>query len=271
MTKYSHTYNYDKLDDDSKKKILIELYENQKKSFSDIATMYNTYSNKIRRDAVKYKISIRNKSEAQKNALSRGSIKHPTKGRKRTDQEKLKIGGGVIDYWENLSEREIEERREKARINWQKMSDDDKENITKLANQAVRQSSKVGSKLEHFVLKELIANGYKVNFHQEQVLSNTKLQLDMFIPTLNTAIEIDGPSHFSPVWGEDALARNKKYDEKKEGLILGKGLVLIRIKQTKDFSPSRAHMIVYKLLDILKSIKIKFPEINNRILEIGDQ
>lgn len=271
MSKSSQTYNYDQLDDTGKKKVLTELYEKQKKSFADIASICGTYSNKIRRDAKKYNIPIRNKSEAQKNALSNGSTKHPTKGRQRTDEEKLKIGGGIIEYWEGLSDKEIQQRKDKAKANWQKMSEDDKQYITKLANKAVRESSKVGSKLEHFILKALLEQGYQVSFHQEQILSNTKLQLDIFIPSLNTAIEVDGPSHFSPVWGEDALARNKKYDEKKTGLILGKGLVLIRIKQTKDFSPSRAKMVVDKLLALLGSISEKFPEVNNRILDIGDQ
>jgi very-short-patch-repair endonuclease len=270
MKKSSQTFNYNSLDDAGKKELLIELYQKQKKSFADIASMYSTYSNRVRRDAKKYKINIRDKSEAQKNALSRGVTKHPTKGRKRTNEEKLKIGGGIIEYWDGLSDEEIQKRKEKAKINWEKMSEDEKKNITRLANTAVRKSSKTGSKLEHFIFNALIAAGYKVNFHQEQILSNTKLQLDIFLPTLNIAIEVDGPSHFSPVWGADALARNKKYDEKKTGLILGKGLVLIRIKQTKDFSPTRAKNIVDILIDNIKIISNKFPDINNRIIEIGD-
>ena len=89
--------------------------------------------------------------------------------------------------------------------------------------------------LTRFILDSLLQDGYKVDFHKEQSLLNTKLQIDLFLPSMNTAIEIDGPSHFLPVWGEDALAKNISYDQKKQGLILGKGLALIRIKQTKDF------------------------------------
>jgi very-short-patch-repair endonuclease len=86
---------------------------------------------------------------------------------------------------------------------------------------------------------------------------------------MNTAIEVDGPSHFEPIWGDDSLSRNQKYDNKKTGLILGKGWVLIRVKQSKDFSPSRALIIYEELKSVLGNIKTKFPT-NNRIFEIGD-
>ena len=87
---------------------------------------------------------------------------------------------------------------------------------------------------------------------------------------MNVAIEIDGPSHFKEVWGEDALEKNIKYDNKKTGLILGKGLVLVRIKQEMDFSKSRADLVYAKLLENLKSIQNNFPEPGNREIKIGD-
>ena len=100
------------------------------------------------------------------------------------------------------------------------------------------------------------------------MLVTTKLQIDIFLPTMNTAIEIDGPSHFEPVWGDKSLERNIRYDNKKTGLILGKGWLLIRIKQTKDFSNSRATLIYEKLQSELNKIKIEFP--TNRVIELGD-
>ena len=139
------------------------------------------------------------------------------------------------------------------------------------ANVAVRESSKVGSKLEKFILNQLLKDGYKVNFHQEQTLSNTKLQIDMVLPTINTAIEIDGPSHFLPVWGEDTLKKNITYDQKKAGLILGKGMVLIRIKQLNDYSNTRAINIYNELHVLLQQIRTKFPDSNNRSFIIEDK
>ena len=262
---------YDKLSDNAKKNLLVKEYENNKKSFRDIAKDCGTYANKIRRDAIKFKINIRDKSDAQKNALQRGSASHPTEGKKRPDSVKEKIGYKVMTAWENLDDKELEKRKNKARKNWEKLSDDMKENILHQANVAVREASKKGSKLEIYLLNSLLSDGYKVDFHKEQTLSNTKLQIDLFLPTMNVAIEVDGLSHFEPVRGDDALKRNKGYDNKKTGLILGKGLVLIRIIQKKDFSKTRASIIYNELKKSLENIKNKFPDKDNRTLIIGDR
>lgn len=261
---------YNKLNDLDKKTLIKKLYVTEKKSFQQIAEQLGTYSNKVRRDAIKFKIPIRDKTQAQKNALSNGTHKHPTKGTQRSDDTKNKIGKGVLNSWESLTDQQIKDRKDKARIQWDKLSDDHKANMIAKANKAVRDSSKMGSKLEKFISNKLLSDGYRIDFHKEQLLSNTKLQIDIFIPSLNVAIEVDGPSHFLPVWGEDVLKRNIKYDNKKTGLILGKGCVLIRIKQTRDFSKSRAQLIYDKLSQTLKNIEHKFPDINNRTIEIGE-
>lgn len=261
---------YESLDDKEKTKILVDLYEKQNKSFRDIAEQLGTYPNKVRRDAIKLKIKIKDKSEAQKNALKSGKHTHPTKGKPRDESTKSKIGKGVLSSWDNLSTKELEQRRKKAKTNWENLSDDERAYMQRMATSAVRQTSKTGSKLEKYILENLIRDGYKVQFHQEQTLANTKLQIDMVLPTINVAIEIDGPSHFLPVWGDEALKRNKAYDQKKEGLILGKGLALIRIKQLRDFSKSRADILYGKLKNIISSIETKFPDIDNRSFLIED-
>lgn len=262
--------NYNKLSDSEKKNFLKQHYEVDKKSFADIAAFTGTYANKIRRDAIKLKIKIRDKSEAQKNALNSGKSDHPTRGKKRPDNVKQKIGLSVLHSWENLDDKEIENRKIKARINWVNKSDNEKADILRQANAAVREASKTGSKLERFLLNKLLESGLNVEFHKEQSILNTKLQIDLFIPKLNVAIEVDGPSHFEPVWGDDALKRNRKYDDKKTGLILGKGLYLIRIKQNKDFSKSRGLLILDKLQKILDDIKNNKLS-TNKVLKIGDE
>ena len=252
MKKYNTLY--DTLCDQEKMDLLTRLYINEKQSFADIADSYNTYANKIRRDAKKLNIPIRDKSSAQKNALNTGKHKHPTKGTNRTDETKHKIGKSVMDSWNHLTKDELTKRKQKSKENWDKLTLDEKEYRQRSASQAVRVSSKVGSKLEKFLLSLLIKYGYNVDFHKEHSLVNTKLQIDLFLPTMNIAIEVDGPSHFLPVWGEDALQKNIAYDRKKEGLILGKGWHLIRIKQLKDFSKTRASMIYEILINTIEEI-----------------
>ena len=256
--------------DGEKIEFLKEQYENNKKSFQDIAKMTGTYANRLRRDAIKFKIKIRDKSEAQKNALKSGRVDHPTKGKERSENTKNKIGLSVLESWEKLSDSELQKRKDKARDNWNSLDENEQEEILKKANEAVRESSKSGSKLEKYLLTELLRDGHSVEFHKEQNLANTKLQIDLFIPKLSIAIEVDGPSHFEPVWGDDVLKRNKSYDNKKSGLILGKGLVLIRIKQSKDYSKSRAYLIYQELKNHIANISNNFPSVNNRTINIGD-
>lgn len=258
--------NYSSYSDYDKKQLIEKMYIKEKLSFSSIAEQLNTYANKVRRDALKYKIPIRDKSQAQSNALKTGAHKHPTKGTQRTETTKSKIGKSVMNSWDSLDDKELARRKKNSKKLWNSLSDDEKQNRLNLANQAVRNSSKTGSKLEHYLLEQLINSGYKVDFHKEQILSNTKLQIDLFLPTMNIALEVDGPSHFLPVWGNDVLARNQKYDKKKTGLIIGKGLKLIRIKQTHDFSKSRASILYDKLLKAIDKIndsKIKSIEVED--------
>jgi very-short-patch-repair endonuclease len=261
---------YQNLNDEQKKQLIIKDYVNSKKSLADMASDYGTYANKIRRDAIRLNIPLRDKSAAQKNALKTGAHKHPTKGTKRSDITKNKIGRSMINNWSELEESEKLKRKNKAKLAWESKSEDEKILMLRKANIAVRETSKVGSKLEKFLLKELINVGFQPEFHKEQTLSNTKLQIDLYLPTISTAIEVDGPSHFLPVWGEKALKQNQDYDNKKTGLILGKGMMLIRIKQTKDFAPTRAKIIFGKLYEIILDIAKNRDNYKNRTIEIGD-
>lgn len=259
--------NYKDLSDTQKKQILIELYEKNNKSFADIAEMYGTYPNKVRRDAIKHNIKIKTKSQAQRSALKTGKTNHPTKGKTRTIEEKNKIGMGVYKSWQNADEQTIKDRKLKSSQNWKKIDKDKKEHMLSEANKAVRLASKTGSKLEKFFLKELIDCGYKVDFHKQQALGITKLEIDLFLPTINVAIEVDGPSHFQDIWGEENLKRNKKYDSKKTGLILGRGWYLIRVKQNKDFSKSYASVLYDKLYSKIQEIQNK-PKSDSQLKEI---
>jgi len=246
---------------------LKRLYLEEHKSFQEIAEKYNTYPNRVRRDAIKIGIPIRSKSEAQKLALETGKHKHPTKGTTRSEETKEKIGSSVMNSWESLEESELKRRKELAKNNWDNLSEEEKQLRFEKANEAVRVSSKLGSKLEKYLLENLVTNNYRTIPHKEQILSNTKLHIDLFLPELNIAVEVDGPSHFLPVWGEEALKRNQEYDNKKTGLLIGKGINLIRIKQQKDFSKSRAKIIFGRLMEAIADVKNQ----GKNYIEIGDE
>ena len=69
---------YAQLNEQQKKDILFKMYLEQRLSLAEIAKQLNTYSNRLRRDAIKFEIKLRDKSKAQKNALKSGRPKHPT-------------------------------------------------------------------------------------------------------------------------------------------------------------------------------------------------
>jgi len=257
---------YNKLNEPQKQKLIQKLYVQDNKSFQAIAKEYNTYPNKILRDAKKFNIPIKNKSQAQKNALKKGVIKHPTKGRSRTQDEKNKIGLGVLNTWSKADEKTKNKKKDQAKKLWDKKTEEERNQMLQKANYAVRESSKKGSKMEHFILNFLVDNGIKVDFHKEQFLVNTKLQIDLFLPKINVAIEVDGPSHFESVWGEEVLQRNIAYDAKKTGLIIGKGYKLIRVKQKRDFSNTRAKIVCDKILSVINNIDNN----SNKVTEIED-
>ena len=251
------------------KEKLEELYIVQLKSDVEIAEMIGTYSNKIRRLRHKLGIPTRAASEAQSLALKSGRAKHPTLGKKRTNEEKQKIGQGVSDEWAKINDVERQRRSELGRQAWDNKTEEEKELFLRKASECIRKSSKEGSALEKFLLEGLIKNGYRVDFHKERLISNEKLQIDMILPEHNIAIEVDGPSHIRPVWGQENFERNKRSDEQKNGLLLGMGFTLIRLRQDGTLSNVRKNKFLNELLNTVKSVVDK--QITERYIIIGDK
>lgn len=260
--------SYKELPEITRKEILEEYYVKQEKSFDEISEMYNTYPNKLRRDAKKFDIKSRSRSDAQKNAIKKGRSNHPTEGKERSEETKAKIGMTLLQTWENMDQTKLDNIRLKQKQIWQNKSEEEKLHLKKAANEAIRVSSRVGSKLEKFLLNGLLENGIDVKFHYEQMLVNTKLQIDLYVPSINLAIEVDGPSHFDAVWGEETLKKTKTYDNKKQGLIIGKGMLLVRIKQKMDFSVARSRLVLEKLISLIE--EINNDNNNDKYFEIED-
>mgnify|MGYP001606126201 CR=1 FL=1 len=66
----------------------------------------------------------------------------------------------------------------------------------------------------------LVDAGFAVQFHKQQLVSHEQLELDLYLPALGVAIEIDGPSHFLPIYGEDALMKTQLASQVKNGLLI---------------------------------------------------
>jgi very-short-patch-repair endonuclease len=100
-------------------------------------------------------------------------------------------------------------------------------------------------------------------------VTGNKLEVDMYIPALKAIIEVDGPSHFEPIWGEEKLRKQIKSDMEKNGLVLGKGFVMIRIKHLNyNLTYANKDKLKQSILSVLKNIEDNYPEESNRYIEI---
>jgi very-short-patch-repair endonuclease len=248
-------------------KEIIQLYMELNKSTYEIAEQFSTYPNKIRRILKKHGVSLKTKSEAQKLALKNGRCEHPTQGKERSTEDKIKISSGLEKHWESLSERERERRSNQAKARWKLMTATQKAKMSKLATDAIRKAGKEGSKLEKFVAEKIIKSGYTVEQHK-LLFPAEKLEIDLYIPELKTIIEIDGPSHFLPIWGEDKLQKQIKADVIKNGLILSRGYAIIRVMTTSTPSLAAKEGLVDVIMNNLNSIKKKFPPKTERFIEV---
>jgi very-short-patch-repair endonuclease len=261
---------YDKLNDDKKLAFINQAYHDECGSYQVIAEAVGTYANKIRRDARKLGVAPKTKSQAQSEALQSGRHKHPTKGTQRDEATKVKISETRSIAWENMSDAERKRLSNIGKEQWNNKSPAERRKLQQAAGDAIRQASQDGSKLERFLRKQLIKEGYYTEFHKKKVIKNVDLEVDIWLPKLNVAIEIDGPSHFEPIWGEKTLARNQRADAEKTGLILARGMVLIRLRQTKNISEKLKRDLLTALLETLEDVKKKFPPKHERHIIIGD-
>ena len=135
---------------------IIEQYTNEKKSTYEIAQDIGTYPNKIRRTLNTLGVDLRDRSSAQTVAIESGRHEHPTRGKKRTEAEKVAISNGMSSFWESMEDSERERRSKLSKEQWASMSEEDKANLRKLAAEAVRKASKEGSKIEKFIYFNLL-------------------------------------------------------------------------------------------------------------------
>jgi very-short-patch-repair endonuclease len=247
---------------------VIEMYNEQSKSTYEIATALNTYPNKIRRTLIKHGVELKTKSEAQKNALKNGRTDHPTAGKKRSTKERVNISEGMASHWEQMSDEQRNNRVVQAKKRWKEMGAAQRDMMSKLATEAIRKAGVEGSKLEKFIVKKLREQGYRVDFHNKSLIPTEKLEIDIYLPELKTIIEIDGPSHFLPIWGEEKLQKQIKADLHKSGLILSRGYAIIRVKALTEPNFSKKEKLASNIASILNRISDNFPPKTERFIEV---
>lgn len=73
------------------------------------------------------------------------------------------------------------------------------------------------------------------------------LELDLFIPSLNIAIELNGPVHFFPIFGNEQFLKTKNKDiiKQMEASALGLNLIVVDISKSKSKKRTIADLTLY--------------------------
>lgn len=244
-------------------------YWTLERSVGDIAKELDTYPNKVRRALKSHGIKLRDRGSAQSVALKKGRSSHPTKDKGHSEESKMKISESVAQNWENLSEEELESRRETARRQWANMSEEDKIRLRESAIPGIKRASQEGSKLEKYIRDKLTKENYVIEYHKKGIVPNANLEVDIYLPELGTAIEIDGPSHFIPIWGDAALRKTIKSDNEKNGLLRYHGIMVLRVAQKKKTLSQKSMRDTWNSIrKELEVISVKMPTKSQRFKEI---
>lgn len=224
---------------------LMREYVKQERSTYAIAKERCTYANMVRRALVHHHIALRNRSEAQEKALKHGRATHPTKGSRRPQETRDRIGEGVSLSWKRSRPGRVAAAREQ----WARMSDYQKDSLRRLALDGVRRAAMHGSALELFLLDGLRTLDYRVELRKKV----NKWPTDLILPTAGVAIRVDGPAHFLPIWGEERLFDVMIGDELEIAGLLETGLQVIQVKQlAKNLSEVQKRKLLTNVLKVLQ-------------------
>lgn len=241
-------------DQEVKKKALETLNREHCLSIREIAKLIGASSSTLQRQFVRLGIVCLSKSEIQKHLLESGKLEHPTRGKETSQETKDKISDAIAEAWKT-SEKMQTAISEAAKEQWANMKPAEKAERLAKASDGIREAAKNGSKLQNFLKDGLKDNGFTSLKDKVAVLPNQKLEFDIFIPEIRTIVEVDGPSHFRPIWGNDVFQKNLGRDNQKAGLALNSKFYFIRVKQTKNFSHRYGSKLLILLIDLLKRIK----------------
>lgn len=246
---------------------MYKLYE-EGLSLHQIAEKYNTYPNKIKRLLNKHGYQLRNKSDAQKASYD-GGRPHPRAGKNIPEEMKEKIARTLSETWQNMPEKDKKRRSKLAKNAYNSMSDQEKTELLKKAHEGMREAAKHGSRMEKFVSDALSEAGYNVERHRTGITMDRDLEVDIYLPSVSIVIEIDGPTHFLPIFGEEKLQKHIEADNAKNAILLNHGLVVIRVKcYQKNISNFRLKETAKSVLEFVTKIADNFPDRKNRLIEI---
>jgi len=136
------------------------------------------------------------------------------------------------------------------------------------AGRELQKTTKEGSKAEKFLRQKLLDEGYDVQLHVKNLIEGN-FEIDLLLPELKLIIEIDGPQHFLPLFGEKRLEDVVKFDSIKNGLLISKGFCVIRIRYLCKHMSQSVQRKLWSLVSVqVEKIKDKFPPKTKRFIEL---
>ena len=107
------------------------------------------------------------------------------------------------------------------------------------------------AKLEIWLEKQIETLYPKTKINYNKINENIEYELDIFIPKLKIAFELNGIFHYENIYGKQKLEKIKSIDKEKSKLCKKNGIKLIVIdtRAQKNFSPKSSQ----KFLDIIIS------------------
>jgi very-short-patch-repair endonuclease len=226
---------------------LLDHYVRQGESTHAIAGALGTYANMVCRALAAHGIALRDKAQAQRLAIASGRHSHPTRGRRHSQATKDKIGEAVSRSWEGGGRAG---RAEQARLRWLAMADEDREHLRLLAVEGLRRAAGEGSRLERYLAAGLRARGYRV----EVRAFAAGWMVDVLLPRRKVAVQVDGPGHHLPVWGQARLARVVREDAACTAGLVAAGYAVVRVKNlVRNLSEVQERRLLTKLLSVLQS------------------
>ena len=199
-------------------------------------------------------ITARSKAQAQKNFLK--TNEHQMAGRKHTDETKKKISQGLGEFWDSLTEEETDALKAKIgsawKNKWAAMSETERRaTMEELSNKA-KEAQGDGSRLERFIAEQLIDRGYVVEERTTNYVAGKSFEVDIALPKERIAIEVDGPTHFMPIYGEEHLAEQQERDSRKDEALNSVGYSVLRIR---DNNGPLSQLRIDRIIESFKEIE----------------